>query len=247
MRPVQRGASPQTTDFARYQDAKPVLVERLGPYCSYCERRLPTTLAVEHIQPKGLPQYQGLKGRWENFLLACANCNANKKNKDVVPAEVLLPDRDNTFAAIAYLENGTVDVARCVPINQRGLVSKLLSLLEWNRHISSPLTMSANDKLTATELVNQRMEVWGVAIHAKNTLNGKRTDTSKFRVVITNLALYSGFFSIWMAVFHQDIDMRKRLIDAFHGTRGSACFDANTTQPVSPAPNPDRLEDGAKF
>ena len=52
MRPVRRGAAPQPDDFDPYNDARPYLVSRLGLYCSYCERRTATNLAVEHIQPK---------------------------------------------------------------------------------------------------------------------------------------------------------------------------------------------------
>ncbi len=63
MRPIRRGASPRPGDFANYRDALPDLVSRLGRYCSYCERLIPVQLAVEHIQPKGLPAYQALIGR----------------------------------------------------------------------------------------------------------------------------------------------------------------------------------------
>ena len=94
MRPIRRGTSPCEADFANYRDALPDLVSRFGRYCSYCERLIPVQLAVEHIQPKGLPAYQALEGRWENFLLACVNCNSTKKDKDVVLSDVLLPDRD---------------------------------------------------------------------------------------------------------------------------------------------------------
>jgi len=69
MRPVRRGGSPQPDDFDPYTDAKPDLISRLGGYCSYCERRIAANLAVEHIQPKKLPAYQDLEGRWENFCL----------------------------------------------------------------------------------------------------------------------------------------------------------------------------------
>jgi 5-methylcytosine-specific restriction endonuclease McrA len=103
MRPVRRGLSPLSLDYADYQNAKPDLVARLGPYCSFCERPVFTQLAVEHIQPKGLPQYAPLIGRWTNFLLACVNCNSTKKVKNVVLADVLLPDRDNTSAVFCYL------------------------------------------------------------------------------------------------------------------------------------------------
>ena len=78
MRPVAKGGNPQAGDFADYQDARPFLISRIGPFCSYCERRT-TPLHVEHIQPKGLPQYAGLIGRWDNFLLACVNCNSTKR------------------------------------------------------------------------------------------------------------------------------------------------------------------------
>lgn len=73
MRPIERGPSPRATDFDDYRDAFPELASRLGSYCSFCERRIPTNLAVEHIQPKALPAYAALVGRWDNFLLACVN------------------------------------------------------------------------------------------------------------------------------------------------------------------------------
>jgi 5-methylcytosine-specific restriction endonuclease McrA len=78
MRPIRRGLSPRTSDFEEYQSAQPYLAGRLDTYCSYCERRIATNLAVEHIQPKGRPAYANLIGRWDNFLLACVNCNSTK-------------------------------------------------------------------------------------------------------------------------------------------------------------------------
>jgi 5-methylcytosine-specific restriction endonuclease McrA len=89
MRPIRRGSSPRQADFTNYREALPDLVGRLGMYCSYCERRIPTQLAVEHIQPKGLPASQALQGRWENFLLACVNCNSIKKDKPVSLADLI--------------------------------------------------------------------------------------------------------------------------------------------------------------
>src|SRR4051794_30755826 len=98
MRPVNRGpAGPQP--YANYQAAKPELVNRLGTYCSYCERRIPTNLAVEHIQPKGLPQYAHLINEWTNFLLGCVNCNSAKATTPVEIDDYYFPDRDNTFSA----------------------------------------------------------------------------------------------------------------------------------------------------
>ena len=79
MRPVTRGAGPRA--YTAYGQAIGDLEERLGIYCSYCERRVATNLAVEHIQPKGLDAYEMLAVRWDNFLLGCVNCNSTKKDK----------------------------------------------------------------------------------------------------------------------------------------------------------------------
>ncbi|MFZ4698895.1 MAG: hypothetical protein ACOYMG_02485, partial [Candidatus Methylumidiphilus sp.] len=68
----------------------------------------------------------------------------------------------------------------------------------------------------------------------------------EIRKGVVRTALASGFFSIWMTVFHDDTNMLNRLIDAFPGTRGSGCFDANG-KPISPAPNPDLMPDGGKI
>lgn len=237
MRPVQRGASPQTTDFTDYTDAKADLVSRLGPYCSYCERRIPSNLAVEHIQPKGLPAYLPLAGRWDNFLLGCVNCNSTKTKKDVVLADVLLPDRDNTFAALTYSADGKIAA-------DGSMAARLLSLVGLDKPIS--LALDANGTQVALDRVAQRMEVWGKAESAKMDIDAQ-PDHRVLRQYVVHLAQAEGFFSIWMTVFANDIDMRQRLIDAFPGTRGSGCFDPESTQPVCPSPNPDQLQDGAKY
>lgn len=79
MRPVERGPAPRT--YTKYGDAIGDLEERLGIYCSYCERRLPISLAIEHVVPKDL--HPELEVEWTNFLLACSNCNSVKGNKPV--------------------------------------------------------------------------------------------------------------------------------------------------------------------
>lgn len=244
MRPIRRGASPQAHDFADYTAAKPNLVSRLGLYCSYCERRVATNLAVEHIQPKDLPAYAALIGRWENFLLGCVNCNSTKKDKDVVLAEVLLPDRDNTAAAFEYSADGTVKSLPGLPAATKARADRLLALVGLDK----PSTDYAdeNGKQVALDRVSQRLEVWGVASDAKADVDAAPANAALRQATVRTAKGY-GFFSIWMAVFAGDADMRDRLIDAFAGTRGSGCFAAMTTALVTPAPNPDGLADGQKL
>ena len=242
MRPVRRGPSPQPDDFEHYQDAKPHLVARIGRYCSYCERPILTQLAVEHIQPKGLPQYAHLERRWDNLLLGCVNCNACKSDKEVLLENLLLPDRDNTFAAFDYQADGTVRPSSSSGHSVRQMGANTLALVGLDRR-SLPIH-DENGKMVAFDRVAQRMETWSIAQEAQREV-AKNPGNEDLRRMTILLALSKGFFSIWMTVFQEDTDMRMRLLDAFPGTRDSGCFDAATTRPV-PAPNPDGLSHGGK-
>lgn len=243
MRPIRRRSAPRPADYADYTDAKPSLIARLGMYCSYCERRIPTNLAVEHIQPKGLNQYAHLAGRWENFLLACVNCNSDKGSQDVILSRVLLPDRDNTFAALDYREDGQVSAAPGLNPRERRQAAALLKLTGLDR--TAGKSRDQNEEAVALDRKSQRMQVWAKALVAAEDLRGDPGNQALRRCVV-ELARESGYFSIWMKVFERDAELRNRLIAAFPGTRESGCFDPATTRPVRPAPNPDRLPHGGK-
>ena len=241
MRPVERGPSPQASDYDDYRNAFPELVSRIGPYCSYCERRIATQLAVEHIQPKGLPAYEHLKGRWDNFLLGCVNCNSTKGDKDVVLKDVLLPDRDNTAAAYAYTMDGKITLRTGLTPAQQDLAKRTLALTGLEKRANE--VVDSNGQLVAIDRVAQRMEAWLTAQDSKNDLAQNPTDP--MRRVIVRLALSTGFFSIWMTVFEDDIAVRKLLIEGF-GKTAPTCFDPVTTTLVSPRPN-NGLADGGKI
>jgi 5-methylcytosine-specific restriction endonuclease McrA len=87
VRPIDKGEAPAVYD--KYEDAKPDLQNRIGRYCSYCERRVPASLAVEHVEAK--INAQGLILTWENFLLACSNCNSTKSAARIDLADYLGP------------------------------------------------------------------------------------------------------------------------------------------------------------
>ncbi len=245
MRPIRRGNSPWLIDFDSYGDAKPDLISRLGSYCSYCERRIATQLAVEHIQPKGLAAYAHLKGRWENFLLACVNCNSTKGDKDVLLDKILLPDRDNTFSAFSYHPDGTIspsEMAHTQNITQ--MAKDTLALTGLDKPISA--VVNENNKRVSIDRVSQRIEKWALADEAKSLIEANPANNA-VRVIAIKLAKESGFFSIWLTVFRTDEDMCNRLINAFAGTRESACFNPASANPVTPAPNLDGLANGGKI
>lgn len=238
MRPIDRKDSPQDEDFENYRYAFPDLVSRLGFYCSYCERRIATNLAVEHIQPKKLPQYEHLVGRWDNFLLGCVNCNSTKSKRDVVFDELLLPDRDNTGHAYHYIEDGTIEISDLLSADQAVLAEKTLWLTGLDKPISD--VEDENGQLVAVDRVGQRMETWLIALMSRDELDASPSDGLRRQVVLTALA--HGYFSIWMSVFSDDVEMRTRFVNEFPGT-ATDCFDAVTLTTVSP--RPDNGLDGA--
>ncbi|MBF0260758.1 MAG: HNH endonuclease [Magnetococcales bacterium] len=244
MRPICRGQAPYPDDYAHYQDAKPDLVARLGPYCSFCERRIATQLAVEHVQPKGRPEYAALIGHWNNFLLACVNSNSIKKDKDVDPAKLLLPDRDNTFVAFEYLPDGTIQPSELA--NAKGLgdiAEDTLGLTGLDKGVlKSP---DAKGRQVALDRVSQRKETWIIAEEARNDLE-KSPGNPSLQDYIVKLAEKTGFFSVWMTVFREHADMLRHLVLGFVGTAESGCFDAQGGA-VSPAANPDGLAGGGKI
>jgi len=226
VRPVDRGPAIQA--YAKYQDAKQDLVNRLGSYCSYCERRIATLLAVEHIQPKGLAQYAHLETEWTNFLLACVNCNSAKVDQPVELDQILLPDRDNTFAAFNYLETGQVEVRIGLNGNLPAMAASLLNLTALNR--SEHPNWDPDVTFSALERLSQRVQAWEQAIEARADYDGGEAIPRR----IASEAAGTGFFSIWMAAFDGVEEVRTALIEKFPNTAGD-CFDPNTNS-VSPRP-----------
>jgi hypothetical protein len=196
------------------------------------------------MQPKGLPAYAQLIGRWDNFLLACVNCNSTKGQKDVRLVDVLLPDRDNTFAALSYQPDGTIEPSPlAIASGLSQLVAATLALTGLDKAPAD--TLDQNGKQVALDRMRQRMEVWLMAMDAKADVDAN-PENQAVRRLVADLAVTNGFFSIWMAIFNTDTDMLRRLIDSFPGTRESGCFDTNGI-PVSPAPNLDALAEGGKI
>lgn len=240
MRPVDRGDSPQTEDFVPYEMARQPLMERIGPFCSFCERTAKWDLAVEHIEPKkGDYARPELEGRWTNFLLGCRNCNSTKGTKQIQFDQLFLPDRDNTFAAFEYRPDGTL---RPDPnLTEAQMRIALATLRLTGLDVPEPTLPAGNALREPWDRVGQRRQVWRIAEISREQLRDNPTDGQRRHTVLT--AIGHGFFSVWMAVFHDDPEMRKLLIRGFHdgafyfGFRGTAddCFDRDA-EPVTPRP-----------
>ncbi len=218
MRPIVRGSTPCDEDgtpktFADYKLARGDLIDRLGDYCSYCGTRLPASLAVEHVRPKD--PNPDLELQWDNFLLACANCNSTKGDEDVVVDEYFWPDRDNTFLAFIHTEGGLIKVNSDLTDDQKDLAQRTIDLTGLDR-------TPANDPSAKDRRWENRRKAWTIAIDARQDLVAE--DTESVRKWIVESAVGRGFWSVWMTVFADDQDMRQRLLEAFPGTSRD-CFD----------------------
>jgi len=221
MRPLERGGCPKDNagldiQYTNYANARGELIKRFGEYCSYCEMHLDASLAVEHVKPKKPPGAATvITARalaWDNFLLACSNCNSTKGNTDVNLPDYIWPDSDNTFCAIQYAEGGLVT---SLPGTAQTKADALILLVGLDK---TPDTADASDRRWFN-----RKEAWDMATRAKRRLANSNTEAMKEQIVDTAQA--NGFWSTWMTVFKDDADMCGRLLASFSGT-AMTCFDA---------------------
>jgi len=219
VRPIKRGVAPNK--YGNYQDAIGDLENCFGYYCSYCERRFPALLAVEHVSPKSSDPTRATD--WTNFLLGCVNCNSTKGDKPTNDQDFLWPDKDNTLIAIDYIEGGLVEPSLKLNPQIAPKADALIDLVGLDRHPGQPAAKQPTDR---DKRYQEREEKWKLARVMRDKLT--HNNTNDFRDVLVELAKQSGFFSIWIAAFHDDPDMRRRLVEAHVGTAGD-CFEADWT------------------
>lgn len=218
MRPVERGPAPVLA-FANYRDAAQPLMTAIGDYCCYCERQIPTHMAVEHIQPKSL--VPALLLVWGNFLLSCVNCNSSKGSGPIVLADYFWPDTDNTLRAFEYKNGGLVEPAAGLTAGLLPKVKATIDLFGLDKYPSNPAPGKAP---TPADLRWQhRRLLWECAERSRARLLAN--DSAGLREQIVESAVLRGNFGIWFTVVGIDIDMRVRLVAAFRGTPAN-CFDA---------------------
>lgn len=215
MRPVDKGAAPAA--YTNYQDARDDLVKRLGRYCSYCERRLPTGLAVEHKAPKSIHPDRSMD--WDNFLLGCANCNSVKDAKDLEEGETLWPDEHNTVLAVDYECGGFVDVSPALGGDLAKRARALIDLVGLDRHEAGGFPAPAR----GDKRWRQREEAWATAALSLAKYEKQHQVEAALELVV-EVAVSLGFFSVWLSVFDDFPDVKRALIERFPGT-ATACFD----------------------
>ena len=223
MRPVDKGAAPAL--YANYREAGSDLQIRLGDYCSYCERQIETHLAVEHVQPKS--HVPALATIWSNFLLGCVHCNSSKGDAQINLPDYFWPDNDNTLLAFEYIRGGLVESNPALPTPTRATAQATIELVGLDKDPGNPRLNRRPS--TSDRRWLRRVQAWQLAEECRQRL--AVNNSQEVRALIVENALGRGMFSIWWTVFAGEVDMRRRLRQAFLGT-DPASFDA--TENVQP-------------
>ncbi|MCO6465094.1 MAG: HNH endonuclease [Bradyrhizobiaceae bacterium] len=213
MRPIAKGAAPRT--YAKYGDAQPDLVNAIDRFCSYCERHIAAAIHVEHKRPK--KSHPLLELEWSNFLLACPNCNPTKGNFKVRLRRYLWPDDDNTLLAFTYHAGGVVRANRVLPKKLRSKANRTLQMYGLHKRPGGHVEPSDRDYRW-----EDRRQEWDKAVLFRQQLQNHDTPSQR---ALVEAAATRGMFSVWWTVFDGDVDMRRRLREAFVGTDPTS-FDA---------------------
>lgn len=206
MRPLDKSTYTENkTSYTPYGDAKPDLINALGPFCSYCEREgFSTALDVEHVEDKD--DHPDKKYKWDNFVLACKNCNSIKGKKKIEFDNIFLPHLKNTFRIFEYCESGLVKI--CSTCSQYEKAKNLMELVGLDRRPGHPKYSNKDHRW------EERKKCWELAKRYQIKYEQGNADSE----TIKDLALKAGFWSIWMHAFSEFPEVQKELINAFPGT-----------------------------
>ena len=213
VRPIDKGESPYSK-INHYGEAEPYLNQRIGRYCSFCEMPIFHVPEVEHREGKASG---GDLTDWENLLYGCKYCNTRKLQKIKVGEadKWIWPDKDNTFLAFTYT-NGIPNIneiyLKTIDVN---MLEKAKGLYEGVGLGHYPKNESDKDKRW-----QRRIVTLGIAEDSRRAwlkMKNSEFKEEELKQIIT-MAMQTGFFSIWMMVFHDDSEVKCELIKNFPGT-----------------------------
>ncbi|MEL6699960.1 MAG: HNH endonuclease [Bacteroidota bacterium] len=222
MRPVAKGNVPtdpkgEEIVFKKYARSRRYLIDRIGEYCSYCERKIQANLAVEHVRPK--KTNPDLKLSWDNFLLGCTNCNSTKGDKKVVLEEFVWPDMDPTFEYFSYDASGVVKVNENITDeNLRKRIEATIELVGLQNR--APKKGSIAWQEASDRRHEHRMKAYIDSREASDTYKkANKAVRELMRGYIEMIVVADGFWTIWMEAFEEFPEVTEMLKNCIPGTR----------------------------
>lgn len=216
MRPVEKSVRVDgfgdPMEFNPWGSAKEDLTIELGTFCSYCEKyNSRSALHVEHIHGKNCVNingdliYEDLKYRWDNFLLACVNCNSIKDNKDIAELNPFMPHQHNLVHFLESRVGGMIKIKSNVAKSDLVRVRVFVELVGLDR-VPGHIHFSDKDdrwdnRLKAFDIAERQLQKYTEAVRS--------TDIE----TIVELAKNIGFFTVWYYAFEKHSEVRKALIN----------------------------------
>jgi hypothetical protein len=211
MRPVNKGEWPQengaNVDYTEYGEARPELINRIGDYCSYCENQI-TNPALEHEQPKSITP--GIELNWYNFLLGCVSCNSRKGHHWLNVDDYYWPDVHNSHLLFDFFPLGIVAVKRILHHS----VDRLRAERTFNL---TGLGEYGHTTTLADRRWIKRCAAWGKADNFLQ-LYENHNKPPDFIQAIVNTATSTGFWSVWIRVFENHLEVQDGLIAGYNNT-----------------------------
>jgi hypothetical protein len=214
-----------------YQQWRAHLIDRIGPYCVYCDMPLTQSLQVEHVIAKNPPPgvAPGNLLAWENMLLACGPCNRAKSNKPTPIGRHYFPEENNTllpFRTVSHTSHtDAMIVAPAVGItdDQRTRALATIGLLELDNIDSRKAVVDLRWKFRHQALLAAEA---AFRLYSQHKVSPAFDLTETARTIAT-FAKSIGFFAVWHERFHSEPLVIEQLIhsDFFPGT-AQECFDA---------------------
>lgn len=221
MRTVDKGQKPLDVAgleivFSEYTEARRYLIDRIGEYCSYCERHIPSSLAVEHIKPKKHNTHLELE--WDNLLLACPNCNSTKGHTNINVQDYALPHIDDTYNWFLYDSTAIVKPKLGLSAIQSNKTQNTITLVGLDK--PSPTINTKEWKIASDRRYEHRLQTYiDAQRYASNYLNKSLVSRSEMLELLETIVLSRGFWSIWMDAFSAFPEVTTRLRRIFIGTR----------------------------
>jgi hypothetical protein len=246
MRPIQKPACPMVGGVDKsvtdYHYWKSDLENAIGMFCSYCGMRLTNSPQVEHVVPQnpmtGNPLGNPLA--WDNVVFSCAPCNGSngKSNKNYNEVQHYIPEKHNTLLPFKYslhstLGHITIEIADGLLPSQQIKANDTIGVFNLQ-----------NIDIRENKFDFRSSERWQAKKSADaaygNFMMAKISSTFNAEIASSNvatLAVSSGFFQLWVAVFINEPEVLKKLIHPdFHPGTHQQSFDAATGKPCNRNP-----------